>query len=190
MTIYLDEDMIGSDRAELIFPHLLLCMGIVCQLSNGRLLGCHISGSSTEDGVLNELRSQIESDPGDPIRLYMIADFSKHFLHTKLSFTAKAKALNYSGEIYVLDTQSILKNDGAFARLVSSGGSALCNVYTLADEDARPYSMVSGKNYSADGHLVELNNGNVISPRWVKTSDSAGRPGVPLGPSAFKIAHC
>lgn len=190
MPVYLDEDMVGSDTSELIFPHLLLCMGVACQLSNGRLVGCHISNATTEPAVLAELRRQIESDPGSPKRLYMIADFSQHFLHTKHSFTAKARDLGYTGQIFVLDTKPVLKRDGAFARVVSSGGAAPGTVYILADEDARPYSMVVASKYTGGGEIVEVRDGTAKAPRFIKTGDSAPRPGTAVDPSAFKIAVC
>ena len=124
MAIYLDENYVGSDARDLVYPGLVLCMGVACQMSTGRLIGCHISGPDTEDGVLDEMRAQIEEASGTPALLYMIANFSRHFLNTKLSFTDKARKLGYTGNIYVLDTQPVIKREAAYARLKSSGGSA------------------------------------------------------------------
>jgi hypothetical protein len=76
MAVYLDEDQVGVDARELVFPNLLLCMG----------LGCHISGAATEDAVLAELKSRIDAQPGTPRWLSMIADFEQHFVERKLSF--------------------------------------------------------------------------------------------------------
>lgn len=188
MAIYLDEDFVGSHPSEIILPHLLLCMGVVCQMPNGRLVGCHISTQSTESAVLAELKAQIQSGPGKPSRLYMIADFSEHFMYTKLAFTDKARAIGYAGNFFVFDTQPVVRRDGAYARVVSSSGAAPCDVYVLADQDARPYSMGSSAK-PADGHVVEIRPDGPRPPRFLKVGDSA-RPGKPLAQADFKIVKC
>lgn len=195
MTIYLDEDLVGTDKNELVFPHLLLCMGIVAQFADG-LVGAHVSAVATEDAVLGGLRTQMGAFSGAPIRLYMIANFQEHFVHRKLSFTDKARTLGYTGEIFVFDTKPFVKtaSQGAYARVALAGGGGLCNVYVLADEDAQPYSTVDGKAYVGAGVLKRYSSvrgwllpADIPS---VRIGDSADRPGTPLKPSAFKIARC
>jgi hypothetical protein len=66
MAVYLDEDHVGVDARELVFPNLLLCMGLGCQMDDGVTVGCHISGAATEDAVLAELKSRIDAQPGTP----------------------------------------------------------------------------------------------------------------------------
>ena len=192
MAVYLDEDYIGSDASVLVFPHLLLCLGIACQMSTGRLVGCHVSSADTEEAVLALFRAEIQRASGTPRRLYMIADFSAHFHHTKLSFTVKARKLGYVGNIFVLDTKPVIRTDGAYARIESFGGDVPCSVYIMADEDARPYTTVGGKGFDlGDSTLLRFD----LSKRapgdlgWIRTGDSAKRPGVPVAQNDFKIAR-
>jgi hypothetical protein len=192
MAVYLDEDFIGQDGTELVFPNLLLCMGIGCQMRDGTLLGCHVSGSSTEEAVLAELKSRIDARPDRPRWLYMIADFEQHFLDRKLSFTEKARALGFNGDVFVLDTRPIVGDKGAHARLEANGDNRPCSVSVLKDEDARPYG---------NGPTSRLPNGSTVAkystfrqelvpPALVKLTDSAPRPSGAVPDTDLKIVRC
>jgi len=192
MAVYLDEDHVGVDARELVFPNLLLCMGLGCQMDDGVMVGCHISGAATEDAVLAELKSRIDAQPGTPRWLYMIADFEQHFVERKLSFTAKARAIGYLGEIFVLHTRPRVGTHGTYARLVWNGGGAPCEVYLEEEKDAKPY---------ANGVAAALPTGSTVVryssftkgfgvPGVIKTGDSVPRPGTRIPHTDLKIVRC
>ena len=52
MPIFLDEDMIAGDPAEICYPHLVLCMGVTVKMSDGYLFGAHVTEPTTEALVL------------------------------------------------------------------------------------------------------------------------------------------
>jgi hypothetical protein len=78
MTIYLDEDQVGEDSKEIAYPHLALCMGLTCQMKNGRLIGTHITTGVTEAALLAEVKRRIESDPSNVHKLYLTGHIVKH----------------------------------------------------------------------------------------------------------------
>ena len=43
MPLYLDEDLVGQDPAEICYPHLLLCMGVTVLMQDGSLVGAHFT---------------------------------------------------------------------------------------------------------------------------------------------------
>lgn len=158
-----------------MFPNLLLCMGLGCQMDDGVMVGCHISGAATEDAVLAELKSRIDAQPGTPRWLYMIADFEQHFVERKLSFTAKARAIGYLGEIFVLHTRPRVGTHGL-----------------EEEKDAKPY---------ANGVAAALPTGSTVVryssftegfgvPGVIKTGDSVPRPGTRIPHTDLKIVRC
>src|SRR5690606_34303338 len=77
MAVYLDEEMVGEDRNEIGYPHLLLCMGVTVLMRNGRLIGTHITTGTTEAQLLAEVKRRIQSDPSSPYLLYVTGDLAK-----------------------------------------------------------------------------------------------------------------
>jgi len=192
MAVYLDEDFIGVDSRQLVFPNLLLCMGLGCLMSDGSLVGCHISGSSTEDAVLAEVKSRIASRTGTPRWLFMFADFHEHFLDRKLSFTAKARAIGFAGEIFVLDTRPRVGKGGAYVRLVSNGGATPCDAYLHAEKDAQPYATGSPSTLPPGSAIVKYSSFHkaIVTPGSIKIGDSAPRPGTAIAHADLKIVRC
>jgi hypothetical protein len=74
MAVYLDEEFVGSDPNEIIYPRLLLCMSVTCLMSDGRLFGAHIGEATYEDAVLAGLKSRIAAQLLKPAMLYIIGD--------------------------------------------------------------------------------------------------------------------
>jgi hypothetical protein len=145
MAVYLDEEYVGSDPDEIIYPHLLLCMGVTCQMSDGRLFGAHITNANTENAVLGGLKSKIRSQPSKPVRLYITGDAVKHRESGGKTPLGKAEALDYAGPVFVYDTGKLNPTDGSFVRVVSTAGGLPCAVYAMKDQDARPYTTVVGE---------------------------------------------
>lgn len=192
MAVYLDEDHIGSDANELVFPNLLLCMGLGCQMSDGSLIGCHISGASTEDAVLAEVKAKIAAHVGTPKWLYMCADFKEHFLERKLTFTAKARTIGFTGDIFVLDTRPLVGAGGAHVRFKSTGSVSPCHVFVLAEADARPYPSGNLANLPQGSSLLKYSSfkGIASAPGSIKTGDAAPRPGTAVPHNDLKIVRC
>src|SRR5712691_8761699 len=135
MAVYLDEEYVGSDPTEIIYPHLLLCMGVTCLMSDGRLFGAHIGDGSSEDAVLAGLKSRITGQPSKPVALYVTGNRAIQQSHGGKTPQAKAQGLGYKGAVHVYDTAKLKPNDGSFVRIVSNGGTAACSVYALKDQD-------------------------------------------------------
>lgn len=188
MPVYLDEDMVAMDAREIIFPHLLLCAGVVCLMSDDSLIGCHISGSGTEDAVLAEMANQIGASAASLTTMYVVTDMVEHFRHSRLSFTQKAAALGYVGYIRIVNASTIHNGDGVYARLTSVGGGQ-CQVFVEPDQNARPYAMALRVNYHGTP-VVLARNGQVPSaPPFIKTGDRAARPGTAIPPNGFYTAR-
>lgn len=143
MAVYLDESMIGKDR-EINYPHLLLCIGVTCQMADGTLIGCHIdSGGDVEDKNLAELRQWITAHGGAAVNLYLIGNRHVNRKHNGKSDFEKAYALGFTGKVWVFDTAGIASTDGHFARLTSNPTDprGMCDIRVCADPDVRPYKF-------------------------------------------------
>jgi hypothetical protein len=169
MTLYLDEDMVGTDTTQINYPHLLLCAGVTIQLSNGRLIGGHITNVTHEEPILAELKRLVDSDPGTPVRVYIIANLA---VHNGKSPMQKASTLGFFREnpnriqLVVYDTKKLNPDDGTFARLVSSGGRDMCTVYAVRDQTVRPYQYTSGANRFAESKALNHKKYNTEMDTW------------------------
>ncbi len=188
MTTYLDENCVGSDASEIVFPHLVLCLGVACQMDTGTLVGAHVSVAEYEEQVLDELAARVTAVDGSVARLYMIADFHRHFVERKLTFTAKARRLGHTGNIFGYDTRAVQRDDGAYVRIRSPGAGLACEVFALPDEDAREYGTVMASTLP-DAGVTEYSGYTKLhgSPMVLKTSDKAVRPGTAVAADQFKI---
>lgn len=178
MTIYLDEDCVGEDPNEIAYPHLLLCMGVTCQLQNGRLIGAHITNDSTEQTVLKEMKRRIDSDPSKPVALYITGHLINHWNNKGGSPEAKAKQLGYRGDVYGYDTARLNPTDGSFVKINSQAVNIPANmkasIVAIRDEDARPYDFKSPPA-TPSGSMVKFSPGNPTPqpPRIFKTGVAA-----------------
>ena len=86
MAVYLDESMIGEDT-QINYPHLLLCMGVTCQMTDGWLIGCHFDTPSSEEQNLAEMSRRIAAYTAltrgvvRPCNLYCIGNLKAHNRH-------------------------------------------------------------------------------------------------------------
>ena len=153
MPVFLDEDMIGGDSAEICYPHLLLCMGVTVKLSDGYLFGAHATSPSTEAAVLAELVKQITAyitnHHGVTMdKLYCTGNFSKHVTtHGGGDVAAKAAALGFHGDAYSFDSALIKPKDGTFVTIRSNGPHHACGIFYKRDEKVK-YNTTSGPNVS------------------------------------------
>jgi hypothetical protein len=122
MPIYLDEEETGHDPNSIAYPHLLLCMGVTCLMSDASLIGGHVTKKTTEPKVIAAMKELLDLVPkGVTIdRLYLAGHASKHFAGAA-SAHDKAKALGYGGIVYLFDTSKIDPADGTFVMVTSNG---------------------------------------------------------------------
>ena len=139
MPIYLDEDMVGQDQAEICYPHLLLCMGVTVLMADGSLVGAHFTTPGTEAGVMAEMVRQIAAHPAAMHQLYCAADLPEHVVkYGGMNVRAKAQALGFHGTAYSFDSSSIKPQDGTFVAIRSNGPNNPCGIYYKRDEKVRP----------------------------------------------------
>lgn len=149
MPIFLDEDMISSDPAEICYPHLLLCMGVTVKMSDGYLVGAHVTEPTTEAHVLAELVQQINTYIANHHgvtmdKLYCTGNFQEHVTtHGGGDVAAKAGALNFHGDAYSFDASLIQPRDGTFVTIRSNGPAHPCGIFYKRDEKVK-YDNVSG----------------------------------------------
>lgn len=124
MAVFLDEDQIGSDAGMIGYPHLLLCMGVTVVMSDGSLIGAHVSNADTEQQVMGRLLQDITAHGGAMSQLYCAANVAEHVgRHGCGDITAKANMLGFHGPGYLFDFNYIKPKDGAYVE-VSSNGAA------------------------------------------------------------------
>lgn len=138
MPIFLDEDRIGSDRNAICYPHLLLCMGVTVLMSDGSLVGAHVSDATTEDAVLAELAAEIRGlAPLTMQRMYCTGNMDVHTSHGGKSVEQKANAIGFHGKAYLFDTGRIKPRDGTFVQVTSNGANHQCSIQYKRDEKVR-----------------------------------------------------
>ena len=184
MAVYLDEDMVGEDLNVIAYPHLVLCAGVTCLMSTGRLIGAHFTTPHTERALLRELHGRIESAEGDPRKLYVIANFKHHFQLGGGAPLDKARALHFIGDVWTYDTAGVYE-DGAFALVKSLGGNAPCQVHAMRDTVARKYYYRGGGDPEPLG-IVQYKNGEFIVPDRCQIGTPVPTPS-PLQQREFRI---
>lgn len=151
MPIFLDEDMVGEDPAEICYPHLLLCMGVTVLMSDGSLIGAHFTTPSTEAGIAAEMVAKIAAaHPATMHELYVAANLPEHVVkYGGMDVQGKAALLNFHGDAYSLDSSSINPQDGTFVAVRSNGPNNRCGIYYKRDEKVQPlYQTGAGANVS------------------------------------------
>src|SRR5262245_35662298 len=113
MATYLDEDQVGQDF-QIGYPHLLLCMGVTLLMTDGSLVGAHVSYMDTEAAVMNKLVALLGALPPGvtPLDLYLAGNVAIHCVKDRgrneaQEAVAKAQALNFHGNCYLFDTSMI-----------------------------------------------------------------------------------
>jgi len=127
MAIFLDEDMVGADANVIIYPRLLLCMGVTVLMSDGWLVGGHVSDHTTELHVLGEIANQIAARPGAHTEhLYCTGNYARHRAHGGLKVSQKAAALGYHGPAFRFDTPDY--THGTALQITSNGAGHKCSI--------------------------------------------------------------
>lgn len=149
MPKFLDEDMVSDDPAEICYPHLLLCMGVTLKMSDGHLVGAHVTNPGTEGAVLAELGQQIATyignHPGTTMeQLYCTGNFAEHVTnHGGGTVSDKAQTLGFHGDAFCFDSSLIGPKDGTFVAVRSNGVGHNCGIFYKRDEKVK-YGDMSG----------------------------------------------
>jgi hypothetical protein len=142
MPIYLDEDMMGDDPSEIGFPHLLICLGLVC-VTDDRLLGFH--GTSPEStakampSFANWLGNQGVAG-GDIRTLYGTANLRERYKASHLKdkwkneMTQIAGVLGFKGQVYGFDATAIDPKGGFYAEFHAQHLTHTCKLFYKASK--------------------------------------------------------
>lgn len=134
MPIYLDELMVGEDPNEIIYPNLLLCMGITALMSDGSLIGAHVVDGTREQEVLTEMANRIAlAAPETPVHLYCTGNYENHKHHGGMKVSQKAAALGFHGKAYRFNTPDYAY--GTYVRIVSNGANHKCSIDYKRDQN-------------------------------------------------------
>jgi hypothetical protein len=124
---YLDEDQTGQDTSVIGFPHLLLCQGVVCVMTDGTLVGGHFTTGSTEAALAAKMNALITAN-GSGIRRMYVAYDSKKKATSAADFRGKAGLFGFHGDVYYFDTSKIQPADGTYVQVTSLGPTNGCIV--------------------------------------------------------------
>jgi hypothetical protein len=145
MAIYLDEDMMGADPNELGFPHLLVCMGLVCVTDN-QLLGVHLTNVTHSQKVVPCFATWLGEQGvggGDIRSLYGSANLEIRYgggtgKALKRQWEAEmaqiAGVLGFHGTAYGFDASVIAPKDGFYAEYRAVHASHTCAIYYKRNE--------------------------------------------------------
>jgi len=139
MAIYLDEMQAGSDPNVIGFPHLLLCMGLVCVSRTNVLYGIHLDTPANTDDLINGFRRWAVNTagftPSNSIALYGSANWRVRYntrLHKrkewKNEMTRIAGLLQYHGPVRGFNTSMISPKDGTYVEYHADVRKA-CRIY-------------------------------------------------------------
>jgi hypothetical protein len=135
LAIYLDEDRLGTDAAEICYPHLVLCMGVTLLMSDGSLMGAHVCDNLVEPALLAKLREAVNNRAVVPVKLYCAGDYKVHTVQFGcMTVPQKAAALGFHGDAYLFNTGTIHPKDGTFVAVRSNGPNNHCGVYYKRNE--------------------------------------------------------
>lgn len=175
MPIYLDEDMVGQDPAEICFPHLLLCMGVVVLMTDGSLIGAHFTLPDTEAGVAAELLQQINANGSGMHQLYCMGDLPVHCgHHGGMDVQGKANLLGFHGDAYTFDTSGIKPKNGTFVSVQSNGPTHNCTISYKRDEKVsklydRPLVNTTPTVSEYKAAITDSRTGAILMPAKVLT---------------------
>jgi hypothetical protein len=138
VAVYLDEDRVGSDPAEICYPHLLLCMGVTLLMADGSLMGAHVCDNLIEPALLAELQNAVNNSHLGMVKLYCAGNYKVHTVQFGcMTVQQKAAALGFHGDAYLFNTGTIRPKDGTFVAVRSNGPAHNCGVYYKRDEKVK-----------------------------------------------------
>jgi hypothetical protein len=171
MPIYLDEDMVGQDPAEICYPHLLLCMGVTVLMTDGTLIGAHFTTPDTEADIAAEMVQQINAHGHAMHQLYCSGSLPEHVVKFGgAGIQGKAQLLGFHGDAYSFDSSSIDPQDGTFVAVRSNGPNHKCSIYYKRDEKVKTlYQPGNGTNVSKIVPASRLRAAQVLNVPSAKT---------------------
>lgn len=101
--IILAEEQTGNDAKMIKFPSLIMCMGVVVEMADGRLIGAHITPSGSEPAVMAALLGEINNHGGAMNRMYCVSHYGEHTKYGAGTVANKANAIGFHGTAYLLD---------------------------------------------------------------------------------------
>ncbi len=142
MPVYLDENMVGTDPQIVGFPHLLVCMGLVC-MTDQNIYGVHLIEVEDTNATIDGFRTWIGAlgVGGPQMRaLYGSANFTIRYRNVagpgsnladlwKVEMNRIAVRLGYRGPIYGFDTSIIEPQNGTYVEYQSQLPRTTCRVF-------------------------------------------------------------
>jgi hypothetical protein len=142
MPVYLDENMLGTDPQLIGFPHLLVCMGLLC-MTEQNLYGVHLTEIEDTNTAVDGFRTWLGAlgVGGTQMRaLYGSANFTVRYRNIagphsdltelwKVEMNRIAGRLGYRGPIYGFDTSIIHPQDGTYVEYRSQLPRTTCRVF-------------------------------------------------------------
>lgn len=147
MAVYLDENMVGTDAQVIGFPHLLVCMGLLC-MTDQNLYGVHLLEIEDTNAAVDGFRAWLGvlGVGGAQMRaLYGSANFTIRYRNIsgpssnltdlwKVEMNRIAGRLGYRGPIYGFDTSIIAPQDGTYVEYRSQLPRTTCRVFYKRNE--------------------------------------------------------
>ena len=139
----------GPSEAAIGFPHLVMCQGVLVTMSNGALIGAHVSGADDEPRLMDQMSAFISENGGpDQIRqMYVAYDTTKWKSEYGRTVEEKAERFGYHGKVKVVDTapvpdMAVPDRDGSYVQFTAMGSQGKCLVEA---KDHREMNFVAGE---------------------------------------------
>jgi len=156
MAIYLDEYMMGADSNVVAFPHLLVCMGVVC-VTDDKLFGIHLVNPTETKEATSAFATWLHGQgvKGDAIRtLYGAANLEVRYgdgsgatlrNRWEQEMVQIAGVLSFSGKARGFDASVIAPKDGFYAEFQADHVRHKCKILYKRNEKMTYTSMVKGE---------------------------------------------
>ena len=184
MPLYLNENLAGSDRQAIGFPHLLICMSVVMQ-TGAWLYGYHFDTPHTtaeSAAAFAGFAAARGGDAANAVRLYGVASwFIRYPSGGKNAWRAEmhniVTALGYQGRASGFDTSIINPQDGTDVEVIPEFPQRRCRIdykrnekmtYTDAHVSSLPTKSMEAysSNFNADGAMAP-------NPGYIKHTTTA-----------------
>ena len=144
MAVYLDENMMAADPAVIGFPHILLCMGVVC-MTDTDLYGIHLTSVANATQAIPAFGNWLTGThavAGGAIRaLYGTANLKVRYgtggdkkAQWKAEMKSIATAIGFAGKAYGFDTSIIDPVDGTYAEYHAQHAAHKCKIFYKRNE--------------------------------------------------------
>jgi hypothetical protein len=172
MPVYLDEEMVGVDQNVVAFPHLLVCMGVVC-MTERNLYGIHLTNvertNMAMDHFVNWLGSlgvtgnsiiSVYGSANLPIRYQDVSGPSSNLTDLwKTEMNRIAGKLGYRGPIYGFDTSILDPKDGTYVEYQSQLPRPTCRIFYKRNEKV---AYTAGQYNGGAPNMAQIQGENLI----------------------------